>query len=69
MKTFVHHNTGEWIRNDDWSSATRSDSSVTEYHSIDEIENKWLCDNFIWMLANGLTVTQCGSDVFQIRND
>jgi hypothetical protein len=67
MKTFIHHNTGEWVRNDDWTSATRTDSSVTEYQSVAAIENKWLRDTFTWMLNNGLTVTQCGSDVFQIR--
>jgi hypothetical protein len=67
-KTFVHHNTGEWVRSDDWSSSTRTDSSVKEYQSLSEIDNKWLYNTFAWMLDNGLSVTQCGSDVFQIRS-
>ena len=64
---FVHHNTGEWVRSDCWTAATRTEGSVTEYASLDAIENQWLRDTFSWMLNAGLVVTQCGSDVFQIR--
>ena len=64
---FVHHNTGEWVRSDDWTASTRTEGSVTEYESLEQIENKWLRDTFRWMLEIGERVTQCGSDVFQIR--
>ena len=65
---FVHHNTGEWVRHNDYSSAVRTDGSVTEYDSLDAINDKWLRDTFAWMLEIGECVTQCGSDVFQIRS-
>lgn len=66
---FVHHNTGEWVRPNDWSTARRypSDALVREYDSIDAIDNEWLRNTFEWMLKEGMCVTQCGSDVFQIR--
>lgn len=67
---FVHHNTGEWTRPNEWSSVRRypSDAVVVEYDSIEAITNEWLRNTFAWMLKEGMTVTQCGSDVFQIRN-
>lgn len=65
---FVHHNTGEWVRSNDWTAATRTDGSVTEYPTLDAIDNKWLRDTFRWMLKHGMTVMQCGSDTFQIRS-
>jgi hypothetical protein len=40
---------------------------VREYDSIEAIDNAWLRNTFEWMLKEGLDVTQCGSDVFQIR--
>ena len=66
---FVHHNTGEWVRPNHWSTVRRypSDAQVQEYDSIDAIDNEWLRNTFEWMLKEGLYVTQCGSDVFQIR--
>jgi hypothetical protein len=64
---FVHHNTGEWVRSDCWTAATRTEGSVTEYASLDDIENQRVRDSFSWVLGAGLSVTQCGSDVFQIR--
>lgn len=66
---FVHHNTGEWIRSNDWTAASRTEGYVHEFQTLDAISNKWLRDTFEWMLREGLTVTQCGSDVFQIRRD
>ena len=66
---FVHHNTGEWVRPNDWSTVRRypSDALVQEYDSIEAIDNKWLRNTFEWMLKEGLCVTQCGSSVFQIH--
>lgn len=66
---FVHHNTGEWVRPNDWSTVRRypSDANVTTYTSLEAMPNDWLRQTFGWMLDEGLTVTQCGSDVFQIR--
>lgn len=65
---FIHHNTGEWVRSNDWTAATRTEGSVTEYDSLDAIPNQWLRSTFAWMLDIGECVTQCGSDVFQIRS-
>ena len=42
---------------------------VHEYVQLDDIENEWLRSTFQWMLVEGLTVTQCGSNVFQIRKE
>lgn len=64
---FVHHNTGEWHRSNDWTAATRTGGYVHEYQSLDAIDNDWLRGTFKWMLDHGMTVTQCGSDTFQIR--
>jgi len=64
---FVHHNTGEWVRSNDWSASTRTDGSVVEYSTIDEIKNEWVKNQFQWMLEIGEVVITCGSDVFQIR--
>jgi hypothetical protein len=64
----VHHNTGEWIRSKDWTAATRTDPSITEYAHIDEIDNAFIRDTFAWMIDHGMSVTQCGSDTFQIRS-
>ena len=66
---FVHHNTGEWVRPNDWSTARRypSDAYVREYAGIGEIDNAFVRQTFTWMLEIGEVVTQCGSDVFQIR--
>ena len=68
---FVHHNTGEWHRPNDWSTVRRypSDACVQEYAQLDDISNEWLRSTFQWMLTKGLVVTQCGSDVFQIRGE
>ena len=38
-----------------------------EYACIGEIDNAFVRQTFIWMLEIGEVVTQCGSDVFQIR--
>ena len=65
--TFVHHNTGDWVRSNDWTAATRTDAFVHEYPSLGAISNEWLRNTFKWMLDNGMTVTQSGSDVYQIR--
>ena len=64
---FVHHNTGEWVRSNDWSASSRTDGSVVEYSPIDEIKNEWVKNQFQWMLEIGEVVITCGSDVFQIR--
>jgi hypothetical protein len=68
---FVHHNTGEWHRPNDWSAVRRypSDAYVQEYVQLNDINNEWLRSTFQWMLAEGLVVAQCGSDVFQIRGN
>jgi hypothetical protein len=66
---FVHHNTGEWHRPNDWSTVRRypSDARVHEYDSIEDIDNEFVRKTFVWMMEIGEVVTQCGSDVFQIR--
>lgn len=64
---FVHHNTGEWYRPNDWAAACRYPACVREYNSIEEIDNAFVRQTFAWMLKIGEVVTQCGSHVFQIR--
>lgn len=64
---FIHHNTGEWIRSDCNTSATRTKGFVREYPSIEAIDDKWLKQQFEWMMEIGEIVTSSGSDVFQIR--
>lgn len=64
---FIHHNTGEWIRQNDLSAAIRTDGFVHEYPSLDAIDDKWLKHHFQWMIEIGEIVTSSGSDVFQIR--
>lgn len=67
---FVHHHTGEWVRPNSWSTARRypSDAYVREYQSLDDVHDKFVRQTFEWMLEIGEIVTQCGSNVFQIRN-
>ena len=64
---FVHHNTGEWVRNNYWSTSTRTDGYVVEYKTINDIKDQWVKKQFEWMLEVGEIVISCGSDVFQIR--
>lgn len=66
---FVHHDTGEWIRSDCNAAATRSGPTIREYSNLDSIDDAWLRDTFEWMMREGLIVTQCGSNTFQIRVD
>jgi len=64
---FIHHNTGEWIRSDCNTSSIRTNGFVQEYPSIDSIGDKWVKQQFEWMMEIGEIVTSSGSDVFQIR--
>ena len=63
----VHHNTGEWVRSNDWASASRTEGYVHTYASLDEVTNPWLRGQFAWMLEAGECVISSGSDVLQIR--
>lgn len=65
---FVYHDTGDWVRSDCNTAATRTDARVEEYNSLDEITNAWLRQTFEWMLEDGIAVANTGSSVFQIRN-
>ena len=65
---FVHHNTGEWQRDRDWLTSTRSDGYINEYDSLEEIDNAFVRQTFEWMLEIGEIVTNCGSNVYQIRD-
>ena len=65
--TFVHHHTGEWVRNDANTSATRTDGYVREYQSLADIDNAFVRSTFEWMLEIGEIVTSSGSNVYQIR--
>jgi hypothetical protein len=66
---FIYHYTGEWIRSDCNTSATRTDGYVNEYPSIDAIPDKWIRENFEWMMNIGEIVVSTGSHVFQIRGE
>lgn len=68
MMKFVYHDTGDWVRSNYDTAATRTDARVEEYNSLDEIDNAWLRQTFEWMLREGMAVTNTGSSVFQIRN-
>lgn len=65
---FVYHDTGDWVRSDCNTAATRDRPTVEEYNTLDEIGNVWLRRTFEWMLREGMAVTNTGSSVFQIRN-
>jgi len=65
---FVYHDTGDWVRSNYDTAATRTDAKVEEYNSLDEIDNAWLRQTFEWMLEDGIAVANTGSSVFQIRN-
>lgn len=63
----IHHYTGEWIRSDCNTSATRTEGYTSEYASINDISDEWIRDNFQWMLSAGEIVISTGAHVFQIR--
>lgn len=63
---FIHHDTGDWVRNDANTAAVRSDPVITTYRSLDEITDQWVRDQFQWAYEQGESVVQCGSHVFQI---
>lgn len=65
---FVYHDTGDWVRSNYDTAATRTAAKVEEYNSLDEIDNAWLRQTFEWMLEDGIAVANTGSSVFQIRN-
>jgi hypothetical protein len=64
---FVHHYTGEWVRSNANTSASRTDGYVREYNSLAEIDNAFVRSTFEWMVEIGEIVTSSGSDVYQIR--
>ena len=66
---FIYHYTGEWIRSDCNTSATRTDGYVNEYTSIDDMPDEWIRHNFKCMLKTGDHVISMGSHVFQIRGE
>jgi hypothetical protein len=66
---YVYHDTGEWVRTNHNTAATRTDSSVEEYANLNDIDNAFVRDTFAWMVDKGMTVVSSGSSVFQIRND
>lgn len=65
----IHHYTGEWVRSNCDTSATRTDGYITEYSSVDTIEDEWIKENFNWMIETGEMVISTGSHVFQIRGE
>lgn len=65
---FVYHDTGDWVRSNYDTAATRTEAKVEEYNSLDEIDNAWLRQTFEWMIKDGIAVANTGSSVFQIRN-
>ena len=65
---FVIHNTGDWVRVNDYTAATRTEGWVKEYNSLDNIKDLFDKDTFEWMLDVGEYVTSSGNMVWQIRN-
>ena len=64
---FIHHYTGDWIRSNCDTSATKTDGYVNEYSSIDAIPDQWVRENFQWMIEICEIVISTGANVFQIR--
>jgi hypothetical protein len=64
---FVYHDTGDWVRSNADTAATRTDARVEEYADLDQIDSAFVRNTFAWMMDEGLWVTQCGTSVFQIR--
>lgn len=64
---FVHHHTGEYIRTNADTAASRTPAYVEEYDSLEEITNQYVRQTFEWMVQIGEIVTSSGSDVYQIR--
>lgn len=63
---YVVHYTGDWVRNDANTAATREAPTVAEYDALDAIPkgDRWAFD---WMLEHGEIVVTCGAYVYQIR--
>ena len=63
---YVVHNTGEWVRTNDWTSATRSDGKVTEYQSLSDVP-EFDRKQFEFMMEIGEVCLSSGTTVWQIR--
>jgi hypothetical protein len=64
---FRVHCTGQWIRNDDDTSATREPPTVTEYESLDQM-GEYDRKQFEWMLSIGESVMSSGEWIWQIQH-
>lgn len=66
MKRYAVHDTGEWVRNNGDTAATRTPATVKEYDTLDDV-HPFDRKQFEWMLEHGQVVTSMGSTVYQIR--
>lgn len=62
------HNTGEWVRSNDLTSATRTKGSVLEYSSLEEMDS-FDRDQFEFMLEKGFVVLNSGNTFWTVNND
>lgn len=66
MRRYAVHDTGEWVRNNADTAATRTPATVKEYDTLDDV-HPFDRKQFEWMLEHGQVVISMGSTVYQIR--
>jgi hypothetical protein len=64
---FVYHHTGDYVRNNADTAASRTPAYVEAYDSLEDIPNLHVRQVFDWMMQTGEIVTSSGADVYQIR--
>jgi hypothetical protein len=66
MKRYAVHNTGDYVRSNAGTSATRTPASIQEFDTLDNM-HPFDRAQFEWMLEHGQIVISMGSTVYQIR--
>lgn len=67
---FIVHELGDWVRNDEGTSATRTEDSISEYASLgDEDMHPFDRVQFAWMQSIGEICMSSGSTIWQIEED
>lgn len=65
---YTVHNTGEWIRSNDWTSSTRTEGSVVEFTCLEEA-HPFDREQFDFMLKHGFPTLSSGNTIWTIRKD
>lgn len=66
MKRYAVHDTGDYVRNNADTSASRTPASVQEFDTLDDM-HPFDRAQFEWMLEHGQIVISMGATVYQIR--